>query len=105
MYGLRASRARRELAFATSVPGSITFRMWVKCIPQSVTGEIERQQSEHEHTCGKDDHPPVRAQGINLRGAFRNERAQAGLRGLDAETKITEERFVKDNSRNSERDR
>src|SRR4051812_42526690 len=67
---------------------SITAR--VEGVAQAITGEIEGEEHRNQNAAGKNDHPPVDADGIDLRGAFREQRAEAGLRRLDAEAEVAE---------------
>ena len=86
--------------FACEIVDSIRAR--IKGVTQSVASEVEGEEHGDERGGGEDDHPPVDANGIDLRGAFGEEGAEAGLGRLDAETEITEEGFVKNDAGDGE---
>src|SRR5688572_26272823 len=65
-------------------------------VAQAVAKEIQGKQGDHEHARGKNDEPPVDAHRIELRSAFRDERAPTRHGRLDAQAKVAQERFVED---------
>src|SRR6266540_6600785 len=72
-------------------------------IAQTVAEEIEGEQRGCQCEGGKDNHPPIDADGVDLRGAFGEERTEACLGRLDAESEVTQKRFIQQNRRDRQR--
>src|SRR5258708_4990048 len=74
----------------------------IERIAQTLSHKVQSQKRYRQQPGRKYDHPPVNTQRIDLRGAFRQQRTEARLRGFDPEAKITQERFVENDRRDGQ---
>src|SRR6266513_456451 len=82
---------------------SLTPRSRVPRVAQTISQEIQRQQSRSQRDAGKNNHPPVGADRVDLRRAFGDERAEARLRRLNPESEVDQKRFIQDDGGNRQR--
>src|SRR5438128_7071345 len=66
------------------IPGSLARAARVPGVAQTVPEEIQGEEGGRERQTGEEDHPPIDADGVDLRRAFGNERAETCLRRLNA---------------------
>src|SRR5580658_6334009 len=72
----------------------------VEGVPQAVAEEVERQQQQRQKSAGHQQYPRRR---FHLARAFGNQRTEAGMRLLDAESQKAQEAFEHDDLRHRQR--
>ena len=90
VYAAR-NRLKAELRTKLSHHQNLTFLARIEGVAQTVAEKIQGKQHRREHGSGENNQPPINADGIDLFDAAGNERTEAGLRRLNAETEITQE--------------
>src|SRR6185295_13267478 len=69
---------------------------YVPGVTEPVTQEIQGQQSQNHQSARKCNQPPVNMNCVYLIGTFGDKRSPTGHWRLDAQTKITQKRFIQD---------